>query len=619
MSRSQPDRSRWADVPDAWREELSDEVLEESAGAAVFGRGLAYFEQGKVKLARDGGGNTTWNVRGTQTYQVELYFEDGGLHVDCTCPYADEAFCKHMVAAGMAWRKHLGANDSVDEQVKGASRKSAARRARQPATSAASGREALRAFVEGQDAAVLADRLWAWAEQDGTLMAELKAWATQSQTPGDPAAMAGAITDLLRSDHYIDWRESSSYADQARKVLPLLEKALKADAGQALYYCGHALRRLYKVCEHADDSGGDIGDVVHSVMDLLFRSLKAAPPPAEWLDDWFALMKADPWGLWRESAVLDVAGDAVVQRYYDKAASEWAQWVKRHPKSEKERTARGIGSRYSDEDWSRHQLRARYLASLKRQGDTQGVLEVLRAHRATAAEHSELVEFCEAQGMMREALQYAQAAYKLYPADWRSEADVLRCFERDGWDEEALAIRRRRVEERPSVEHYREVLVAAKAAGRNVPQYRAELFAWVAAHEPMQKGDSRAISWPPRASGRGERNVSTRVEWLLADGERDEALALVQPPHVCDPALLRDIALKLPKNRHAEGVPLMLRVFATRMPVAKTPYRDVLSLVGETVELMTQPQRREWLAALRTEYKAKRNFIKGLDALKVKA
>ena len=603
-------------MPETWREELSDAALEECAGATIFERGLAYFEQGKAQLHRDGGGNTTWKVRGTQRYQVELYFEEGQLHVDCTCPYADEAFCKHMVAAGLAWRKHLGADDGAEEGfVEDSSRSATKHQASKGSSTSANRREALRVFVAGQDAATLAERLWAWAERDKALMAELKAWAVQSHALDDPQAAKSAITDLLRSSGFLDWRESGGYADQAQRVVPLLEQVLKSDAAQARQLCEHALRRLYKVCENADDSSGEIGDVVHSVMDLLFRSLKAAPPPAAWLDDWFTLMQADPWGLWSENAVLDVAGDAVVRRYCDKAASDWMQWIKGNPQLAKANAPRPRVSAYRDMDWERHKLRQRYLASLKRQGDTHGVLEVMRSHLADAGEHSELAAYCESQGKMREALQYAQTAYKLYPTDWRCEADVLRCFERDGWDQEALAIRRLRVEKVPSVEHYKAVLMSAKAAGHDVAQYRAELHAWAESCEESQQGDVRATPWRRHASVPSGRNVNTRAQWLLADGMRDEALALVQPPHVCDPALLRDIARKLPKARHAEALPLMLRVFAAVMPGASTPYRDVLALVAETMGLMTLAESRMWLGALRAEYKAKRNFIKGLDAL----
>ena len=239
-----------------------------------------------------------------------------------------------------------------------------------------------------------------------------------------------------------------------------------------------------------------------------------------------------------------------------------------------------------------------------------------------AHEHSELVTYCETVGKNREALLFAQTAYNLFPTDSRSESDLLRCYEREGFTDEALAIRHRQLEKFPSVAHYMAVLKAAEAAGRDAPAYRKELFAWAQAREvePAQKtGHTRTGAWARYTPAPPGRDVGTRVQWLLADGKLDEALALVQPPHICGSELLRTIALKLPHARHAEAVPLLLRVFALTMPGASTPYQSELALVSEAASRMKQPERGQWLALLRAEYRAKRNFIKGLDDLKIPA
>ena len=82
--------------------------------------------------------------------------------------------------------------------------------------------------------------------------------------------------------------------------------------------------------------------------------------------------------------------------------------------------------------------------------------------------------------------------------------------------------------------------------------------------------------------------------------------------------MLHAIARKLPAERNAEAVPLLLRVFAANIAQASSPYREELALVAETAARQPQPELQQWLALLRAEFKAKRNFIKGLDALKTK-
>jgi hypothetical protein len=355
--------------------------------------------------------------------------------------------------------------------------------------------------------------------------------------------------------------------------------------------------------------------VLQQVQQLMLQALRVAPPPASWLERWFSLMEADPWGLWSEAEVLEAAGPALQARYAERAAQDWQRWLAAHP-AEPAAHANGKAARpdrFGRTDWERHRIRARYLGSLQRQGDVQAVIDAMRAHLASSAEHSQLIAYCELEGRYREAMQYAQAARRQYPDDWRIELDLLRCYERDGWDEEALAIRRRLFERQPDVEHYRAVLAAAQRAGQDQQRYREQLFEWARQQEQTQSSRNGFSGYRGRKAG--ERNdgtdVSIRVSWLLADGQFEDALTLVTG-HRCKPRLLLEIARWLPPERNAEAAPLLQRVFKLSMQDAKSPYREPLALVKETLARMTPQQGLEWNALLRAQYKAKRNFIAGL-------
>lgn len=604
MVKTTPPRS--PHLPD-WRHALSDAHLSRRAGINVFARGQTYAASSAVQEAelaypQDGACiELRATVMGTQPYACTLQVSgEDALAGDCDCPHAQDGyFCKHQVALGLTLRGLLGGDAPVHDPKAQAKVAAAAKRAQTQARN----RETLQAFVQAQSATALAERLWAWAELDRDLMADLKSWAAQSRAGDDPEAVKAAISELLKSSGFLDWRASGVYAQRAAKVLPLLQQALQADAAHARRLCEHALHRLYRACGDADDSNGQIGDVLHAVKDVLLQCLRAAPPDASWVDDWFALMQADPWGLWRESEVFDAAGPAVQQAYGRHAEKAWFAWLKAHPPTPTDRTPY---------DHERAQLRRRYLDVLKSRGDTQAVIDVMRSHLAGAMEHDDLVTYCEAQGRPREALAFAQAAHKLFPRDLRCEETLLRCYERDGWDEEALALHRQRLERRPSVEHYQALLKAAQAAGRDAVACRAELFAWAETRETAPP--PRARAWPGSTPD-GQREVSTRAEWLLCEGRIDEALALVQAPHRVSVDLLRRLALRLPALQHDQAVPLLMRVFDAGMPGASTPYRNELDLVRETASRMPMPECSQWLARLRGQYKAKRNFIKGLDAL----
>ncbi len=490
---------------------------------------------------------------------------------------------------------------------------------------AATKRAALREFLNNQSTDALADRIWSWAEESRAFMGELKAWEAQSRAVQDPVALKSVISELLKSPAYLGPRDCAAYARRAEKALDVLEGTLKTSPKLALSASEHALRRLYKVAETADDSyGGEIGHLMRDVLDILLRALQAEQPSAKWVDTWFDLLADDPWGLWSDAVVLDAAGPEVQQAYSKRVAKDWQNWVAARASqpatgNSKSRDAESpeVYSAFINgrSDYQRSKLRSRYLDDLKRQADSQTALEVMCAHLDDAHEYCDLIDYCEALKKPREALQFAKTAHKRYPTDHRCEDALLRCYERDGWDDEALTLRRKRLEQSPSSENYLALLKAAQAAGKNQAEYRAELFDWAKQLEAERPSSSTRLMWQRSAKNNQGNNVSVRVEWLLTDKAFDEALALVQPPHVCESKWLLVIARKLPAARNNEAVPLLQRVFAFEMRMAQNPYREVIALVNETASRMPQPERGQWLAWLRAEHKPKRNFTKGFDSL----
>ena len=274
--------------------------------------------------------------------------------------------------------------------------------------------DALRRFIWEQDASVLAERLWSWAERDRVCMADLKIWASSSKAVDDPKALRAAIDAVLpRRNGYLDWRRSNDYARQGSAVMELLRPWVQRDAATARELCEHALRRLFKVAEQSDDSLGGIGGLIQDLMGLLIETLRTAAPPASWIDRWFKLMDADPWGLWNEPAVLEAAGPEAQARYAERACQDWHKWRQRPRKTTSRRSSSFLTS---DDDLERDLLRRRYLEVLARQDDPRALLDAMIESVETAAEYCDVVAFCEARNWHREALQWAQSAARLHPA-----------------------------------------------------------------------------------------------------------------------------------------------------------------------------------------------------------
>jgi len=598
-----------------WLAALSDATLTRLAGPTVLGRGKTYARDGSVRepemSALQGRERIALaaQVQGSERYDVRVAIDDrAALLGACNCPHAaDGFFCKHQVALALVLRDVVSglafsAGDAVPDApaIPGAPVKT--RKAND-----------LQAFIKTQSAEALSARLWAWAQRDRHLMADLKAWAVQTQAVDDPKALQTAITELLRDRRdFLDWRESVQYASRAEKVLDWLRPWLVRDPSACLDLCDHSLRRLYKIMEHADDSGGEIGDLVGDVMGLYADAVEAVQPPATWLARWFDLMTADPFGLWRETEVLTRAGPAAQAAYAQKASAEWHSWVQAHPKpSSPPPGRRGVGGASVPTDRERSRLRGRYLRSLRLQDDPRALLEAMTASADPANEWVEVVELCEAQGWFREAMQWAMHARKLFPDDGRTEDALLRAYERDGWDDEALLIRRRQLQQQPTDERYLACLAAAERAGQDRAVCRQELMDWMAGRElqtvflPPER-----VGFPKRTSV--ERVVSLRVSWCLAEGRWQDALDLVHPPNVCEPRTLYRLAHALPSEEQERAMWLLQRVFDAHMTQSKSPYSKELALVREIVSRMAPAQVSEWVGGLRQTYKTRRVFLAGL-------
>lgn len=618
-----------ADVPDAGHAALLAALDEPSLGAAaastgVLARGRTYAASGAVRELEPLSGDVPGvraHVVGTDDYVAEVRVERGRLRGDCSCPHgADGWFCKHQVAVALLWRAQLGGAAAPYDEAAAAKVRASAKRAE---TARQRARELVE-FVTAQPANVLAERLLELAERDPQIRRELQQWHRVATAKTDPVELRRTIGEILATHaQFLRWDQSGAFVRQAEPVIALLQAARTRDAVTAVDLCAYALRRAWKVLERADDSNGEIGGLCRAIGQEFVAALQAASSlPPKFPETYAQLLVEDPFGTFDEGAALAAFDDATLESVRAAIAARWRA-AKDALRAAEERAsgARGTkrrGARASEAGaeslrWDLRRLERLHLEQLEAQGEVDGVLAVLREDLTTPERCSAYTAALERHGRTREAFVHAERAHRQFPRDLRLEDDVLRMYERDGWHDEALRIRRRRFEERPGVEAWRALFQAARAAGRDLAALRSELYSW------LEERESAALRAPnpyarlqPRLAGR--RNVSERAAFLCADGEWEAALALVQPPHVCDPSVLEWIARGLAPGRVPERIALLQRVFESSMANATAPYRDPLRMVAEIGALMDDAARSAWLAKLRVEYRAKRNFVRGLPA-----
>jgi len=83
---------------------LTKKKILELAGDVYFKRGQEYFADGCVEDFRQKGDSLGATVLGSALYSVRLWQIRGRINYSCDCPVgSDGEFCKHLVAASLAW------------------------------------------------------------------------------------------------------------------------------------------------------------------------------------------------------------------------------------------------------------------------------------------------------------------------------------------------------------------------------------------------------------------------------------------------------------------------------------------------------------------------------------
>ncbi|WP_157269023.1 DUF6880 family protein [Azohydromonas aeria] len=465
----------------------------------------------------------------------------------------------------------------------------------------------LQSFLQGLPASVLAEKLMQMADSDFEIERELQCWRRASEVTCKPAELEAIADGMLRPGrHYIKLGEGRGYVRRGEAVLPLLRQTCVRDAQAAVQLGGHALRRAWELSQEADDSYGEFGELCQAIGAEWLRCLQAAgPQPATFGRTYLHLVLDDPYESFDTAAAEAAMGEAACQEMRRALQQRWRaakdallleieQW--------EEKQARRKG-RYAGPaprpDSALSQLERLHREQLEAAGDIDGILAVLHEDLCRPDAHACVIGFLERHGRHAQALLQAEEGCRAFPDDARLQQALLRCLEHAGRTDEALALRRRLFEARPSLTSFQALLEAASTAGHDVRALREEMLAWLQIEEA--------------SGGRFEGDVTLRAELLCADQRWREAARLVQPAGTrCSAPTLRTIALNLDTEERDTAAALLMRVLDASMQRAASPYRMELQLVAEIAQRMYAPQRAVWLAHLRKVYAGKRNFLNGL-------
>ena len=572
----------------AFRKAFARGPVEVMADRRSFERGLLYAANGRVGKRSMTESSVKAKVRGSSSYQVKLWLDDGEAAFDCSCPVGvDGRFCKHAVAVALV------VTDAIAEPGQGA--------------------EAvidIRAYLAGLDHDALVELLVDRAAEDDVFDARLRMSAARTRVGPPPIAVfRHALDEAFIVRDYVDYRGMYDYASTIDSALDSLRELLDdGHAAAVITLAEHAIDRAEDALGYVDDSDGYMSGIAERLQELHLDACAVAKP--------------EPVGLARTlfdrerhsgdldvfhgaaAAYAEILGAKGIDEYRRLAQEEWDALPPLGPGQE-ERS-------YSSRRFRITQI-METLAELT--GDVDAVADVLARDQSSAYQFVRIAELFEKAGRYDNALAWAEKGLALHGAsDPRLLEAAAEEYHRAGRGGDAVRIAWEAYDASPALRTYRQLAQQATRAGL-----------WEDWHDKAITLLRKRIAKGPRRSARaGTRqwavpgpDGSTLVEVLLFDGDVELAWA-----EATSLGCRRDLWLELARRREGEhpleAIPIwqgeIERVIGAKNNQA---YAEAVDLIVRVRRLMIAADRESdfppYLATLRTTHKPKRNLMKLFD------
>ena len=571
-------------------DKLLSKLMKRMAGTAYYARGSTYYEEGRVKLF-EADNEIEARVKGTFNYDVRISAEEGDIQYNCTCPVGrDGDFCKHCVAASMAWlaqNKNDGRTGFRKKQ--------------------SSPHVYIRKYLATLEPSALIDFVMDACKRDDRLYERL---LLKASNRGDVHTAVRAWKEALKRAisfrDFVDYREMPSFAKGICEIVDSLQEWIsegRADA--AVELAEYAAERVEEIIGQCDDSNGEIGDLLFRIGEFHLAACKAAKPDLEALakrlfnyemtGEWETFLNASE----RYAKVLGKQGLAVYRRL---AEAEWAKLASLGPGDEKQ-------------SWSGNRFRITQMMETLAQldGDVEALVAVKTRDLSSAWKYLEIAEVYRKEGEKDKALEWAERGLAAFPknTDVRLREFLIDEYLRRNRGEEALALAWAEFEEHPYLEPYRK-LKAVATKQNNWQDWRNKALACL-------KQDIEKEFRTQRFGRRTAADKSRLVEILLWEKNVEEAWQEALAGTCRD-----DLQLKLADMRaktHPQDAVAVYwsHVICLVVQTNNHAYDEAFALLKKIKPLLLQENAelhwKKYIGELRTRFKAKRNFMKLLDKI----
>ncbi|MFD2077567.1 SWIM zinc finger family protein [Actinopolymorpha cephalotaxi] len=581
---------------------MSEPMVSAVADPGSFQRGRDYFLSGRVRELKVDGVAVSAIVDGGRAYRVRLDLTPTGLEGRCNCPFGAEGFfCKHCVAAALAW---LDGEDAPIATTAGKGTGGGKKRTVKSAGKAKAGTKSkggrdrrLRNFLLRQDGPWLVEELLRAADSDPLLRARLEVAAgVDAGDAFDNRHLRSRLEQAVDVGYYVDYREAEGYFWGIEEVLTEVAKLIGEgfpDAAREL--AAYALDLLESAAGLVDDSDGGLRVAIDRAEEIHLEACSASALDPVSLAEFLverALRSEYEVFITAVPDYVPVLGPTGMARYRELVEGAWNALP---PKQ---------GSDHGSGRFTVTYLMER-LAECE--GGTDALVEVLSRDVAGAYDILRIAQRLHEDGRDAEALEWVDRGLSDFPPDPRLRRLAAECHVRTGDRGKAQDLLWDNFAESPSVDAY---IALRKVAGKRFTRWRDRAMD-VLRDEPAA---GQRTDLPPFSDGYGH---STLVEVLLWEGDIEGAWEAAVAGG-CRFGLWLQLA-RARADAHPGDAIVVLRA-AAELEIEKKDrrsYQEAASLLTEARTLAEGSGHLDefdaHLRALRTTHKAKRALREELD------
>lgn len=592
---------------------ITNGILRAKAGDRSFSRGEDYFARGQVRDFKNSRGIITAKVSGTEDYRIKLwesadddeydydYDDDEDNYADdsdnikhsCTCPVGQEGgFCKHCVAVGLAW---------IDRETKSSSSSSK--------QSTIITIDDIREWLVKQSKETILELLMQQVVEDHRLHQQLAFKAAKNSNKAtEIATYRNAILKAARNIGYLDYYESSGYADEVLEAIePIDDLIAEGKAKEALELIEETMELVEKALCEADDSNGEIGGVLEELQKMHYQAcLKEKPSPEILAQKLFSWELKTDWDTFHDAAAkyAKVLGAKGLAAYRKLAAAEWAKVP-----------SLTANQRDTEKNSKRYSITHIMEALAKTSGDIEELVAVKKRDLSSSYNYLNIAEIYREAKKYDSALEWAERGAKIFAekTDSRLRDFLAEEYHRRKRHTEAMEQIWLQFIESPYLSGYQKLKEHADRI-RQWEAWRKKALQHMRQIISQEKKKTAATNY----SWEKQRDHSELVCIFLWEKDVEAAWNEAQSGG-CNKDLWLELAAKCEQS-HPREVLLIYQKQIEPMLEQKNnqAYQCAVDLLKKIKRLMLhlkmQQELKKYLDSLRIAHKAKRNFIKFLQA-----